>query len=197
MKKLAIILILLIVTQARSQKKSFEIETKSVTIENLIEFIVNDFEFKTGVKSNITIVVETKNTSISRDKKFFLKQAIHLTSKRLNTTDKITVISYNKNNGVVIKPTNVSNKETILNKIMRFKIKEYDDLFGIDLAYNLAKDNYEDNGRNLVLIVRDGENFVVDVEEEKRNDGKGKAVKAGIVINAIGLLPELISAIKN
>lgn len=197
MKKLAIILLLLLVTQARSQEKSFEIETKSVTIENLIEFIVNDFEFKTNVKSNITIVVETKNTSISRDKKFFLKQAIHLTSKRLNVTDKIAVISYNKNNGVVVKPTNVSSKETILNKIMRFKIKGYDDLFGIDLAYNLAKDNYVENGRNLVLIVRDGESFVVDIDEEKQNNGKGKAVKAGIVINAIGLLPELINAIKN
>jgi len=197
MKKLTIIFLLLSVVQARSQEKSFEIETKSVTIENLIEFIVNDFESKTAVKSNITIVVETKNVTISRDKKFFLKQAIHLTSKRLNATDKIAVISYNKNNGVVVKPTNVSNKETILNKIMRFKIKAYDDLFGINLAYNLAKDNYVDNGRNMVLIVRDGENFVVELEKEKQNDGKGKAVKAGIVINAIGLLPELINAIKD
>lgn len=197
MKKLAIILLLLSVTQARSQEKSFEIETKSVTIENLIEFIVNDFELKTKIKSNIIIVVETKNTSISRDKKFFLKQAIHLTSKRLNIKDNIAVISYNKNNGVVVKPTNISSKETILNKIMRFKIKEYDDLFGIDLAYNFAKDNYVENGRNLVLIVRDGENFVVNIDEEKQSNGKGKAVKAGIVINAIGLLPELISAIKN
>jgi len=197
MKKLAIIFLLILAVQARGQEKKSEIETKSVTIENLIEFIVNDFELKPEMKSNITIVVETKNNTISRDKKFFLKQAIHLTSKRLNVTDKITVISYNKNNGVVVKPTNVSNKETILNKIMRFKIKAYDDLFGIDLAYSLAKDNYMDNGRNLVLIVRDGENFIVELEKEKQNDGKGKAVKAGIVINAIGLLPELISAIKN
>jgi len=197
MKKLAIIFLLILAVQARGQEKKSEIETKSVTIENLIEFIVNDFELKPEMKSNITIVVETKNNTISRDKKFFLKQAIHLTSKRLNVTDKITVISYNKNNGVVVKPTNVSNKETILNKIMRFKIKAYDDLFGIDLAYSLAKDNYMDNGRNLVLIVRDGENFIVELEKEKQNDGKGKAVKAGIVINVIGLLPELISAIKN
>jgi len=197
MKKLAIIFLLILAVQARGQEKKSEIETKSVTIENLIEFIVNDFELKPEMKSNITIVVETKNNTISRDKKFFLKQAIHLTSKRLNVTDKITVISYNKNNGVVVKPTNVSNKETILNKIMRFKIKAYDDLFGIDLAYSLVKDNYMDNGRNLVLIVRDGENFIVELEKEKQNDGKGKAVKAGIVINVIGLLPELISAIKN
>jgi len=197
MKKLAIIFLLILAVQARGQEKKSEIETKSLTIENLIEFIVNDFELKPEMKSNITIVVETKNNTISRDKKFFLKQAIHLTSKRLNVTDKITVISYNKNNGVVVNPTNVSNKETILNKIMRFKIKAYDDLFGIDLAYSLAKDNYMDNGRNLVLIVRDGENFIVELEKEKQNDGKGKAVKAGIVINVIGLLPELISAIKN
>ena len=196
MKKLVIIL-LLVTIQARCQDKKNEIETKSVTIENLIEFIVNDFELKTEVKSNITIVVETKNSSISKDKKFFLKQAIHLTSKRLNATDKIAVISYNKNNGVVVKPTNVSNKETVLNKIMRFKIKTYDDLFGIDLAFNLAKENYMDNGRNLVLIVRDGKNFVIESENENQNVGKAKAVKAGIVINAIGLLPELISAIKN
>jgi len=199
MKNLATTLLLFVFIVMNAQTETTSIQTSSVTVDNLIEFIVNDFGPKvdTGVKTNVTLVVETKNFTISRDKKFFLKQALHLMSKRLNTSDKITVISYNKNNGVVLKPTSVSNKDVMLNKIMRFKVKEYDNLFGIDLAYNMAKENYKVNGRNLVIIVRDGENFVTELENEKQNNGKGGVVKTGAVISAIGLLPELISAIKN
>jgi len=196
MKNLATTILLFVFIIMNAQTERLNIVTNSVTVDNLIEFIVNDFEsiVETGMKSNITLVIETKNFTISRDKKFFLKQAIHLISKRLNTSDKVDLISYNKNNGVILKPTSISNKEAILNKIMKFKVKEYYNLFGIDLAYNFAKENYKANGRNLVIIVRDGENFITELVNEK--DGKASVVKTGVVISAIGLLPELINAIK-
>ncbi|PHS03927.1 MAG: hypothetical protein COA88_14745 [Kordia sp.] len=199
MKNFATALLLFAFIVMNAQTETMDIKTSSVTVDNLIEFIVNDFEYniETGIKSNITLVVETKNYTISRDKKFFLKQAIHLMSKRLNSYDKISVISYNKNNGVVFKPISVSNKDGMLNKIMRFKVKKHNDLFGIDLAYSMAKEHYEDNGRNLVIIVRDGENFVAGLEIDTQNEGEGRVVKTGVVISALGLLPGLINAIKN
>ena len=98
---------------------------------------------------------------------------------------------------MVFRPTSVSNKDGMLNKIMRFKVKKHNDLFGIDLAYSMAKENYEDNGRNLVIIVRDGENFVAGLEIDTQNEGEGRFVKTGVVISALGLLPGLINAIKN
>ncbi|NQY30312.1 MAG: hypothetical protein HRT69_12670, partial [Flavobacteriaceae bacterium] len=99
MKNFATALLLFAFIVMNAQTETMDIKTSSVTVDNLIEFIVNDFEYniETGIKSNITLVVETKNYTISRDKKFFLKQAIHLMSKRLNSYDKISVISYNKN----------------------------------------------------------------------------------------------------
>lgn len=198
MKNLATTLLFFVFIVMNAQTKTMSIETRSVTIDNLIEFIVNDFEsnIQTG-GDNITFVVETRNLVVSRDKKFFLKQAIHLMSKRLNSSDKISIVSYNKSNGVLLKPTSVSNKDGILNKVMKFKVKENNDLFGIDLAYNLAKDYYKEKGRNLVVIVRDGGNFVAESENERQDNKRGGVVKTGMVISAIGLLPELINAIKN
>lgn len=198
MKNLATTLLFFVFIVMNAQTKTMSIETRSVTIDNLIEFIVNDFEsnIQTG-GANITFVVETRNLVVSRDKKFFLKQAIHLMSKRLNSSDKISIVSYNKSNGVLLKPTSVSNKDGILNKVMKFKVKENNDLFGIDLAYNLAKDYYKEKGRNLVVIVRDGGNFVAESENERQDNKRGGVVKTGMVISAIGLLPELINAIKN
>jgi len=200
MKKLATTLLLFVFIVMNAQTETMSIETRSVTIDNLIEFIVSDFESNIqtgGGGANITFVVETRNLVVSRDKKFFLKQAIHLMSKRLKSSDKISIISYNKSNGVLLKPTSVANKDGILNKVMKFKVKENNDLFGIDLAYNLAKDNYKEKGINLVVIVRDGENFVAESENERQDNKRKGVVKTGMVISAIGLLPELINAIKN
>lgn len=192
MKNLITFAFLFLLMNLNAQEQLNKIETQSVTIDNLIEFIVSDFS--TIKKSNITFLVETKSTKISREKIFFLKQATDLLSKRLPSKSKITLVTYNKTNGVVLKPTQADNTDLIQTRLARFTIKNNNDTFGIDLAHSYATDNFIENGTNMIIMVRDGENFEA---EDMVGTSGNKAVKTGAFISAIGLLPELINAIKN
>lgn len=191
MKNLITFAFLFLFVSLNAQEQLNKIETQSVTIDNLIEFIVSDFS--TNKKSNITFLVETKSVKISREKIFFLKQATDLLSKRLPIKSKIALVTYNKTNGVVLKPTFADNTDLIQTRLARFKIKNNNDTFGIDLAHLYASDNFIENGTNMIIMVRDGENF--EAEDMVEISGN-KAVKTGAFISAIGLLPELINAIK-
>lgn len=191
MKNFTTFVLLFLFVSLNAQEKAITIETQSVTIDNLIEYIVSDFS--TSKKSNITLLVETKSTKISREKIFFLKQAIDLLGKRMPIKSKITLVTYNKTNGVVLKPTFASNTDLIQTRVARFKVKNVDGAFGIDLAHSYANVNFVANGTNVIIMVRDGENFEA---EEMVQNSENKSLKTGALISAIGLLPEIINAIK-
>lgn len=195
MRTILTVLSMLFAFTVQAQQK---IETLNITIDELIPFIVDNVpnNSESGIESNIVVLVETKSRLVSREKTFYLKQAFHLLGKRLSENSKVSLISYNVQNGVVLKPTAVSNSNIIQSKIIQFKVKKDNDAYGIDLAYKQANESYKEGGMNKIIFVRDGDNFESGITEQSQPEKKKKG-KNAVLITTIGLIPELIAIIKN
>lgn len=90
------ILTVFIAMSSIAQEKN--IITKSVSLDNLITFIVDnyatqnenlEFDFQ-----NITFLIQVPETSLSIEDKVILKQAFKILSNRLTEDDLISIITY-------------------------------------------------------------------------------------------------------
>ena len=144
MKHLTITFALLLITSmAISQEKN--IETKSVSIDNLISFIVDHIESKTEDSElpieNITFLLQTPANDLLIEHKVILNQAFKLVSKRLTEEDYISIITYTGFNGIALNQTSPKDLKLILYTIDNLKpsVKEfYKD--GIELAYEYTNE---------------------------------------------------------
>ncbi len=200
--KTIITLIFVVFTIAPSIAQEKNIETFSVSIENLIPFIVDNYASSFNDESankNLTFLIQVSGVGLDIESKIILKQAFKLLSKRLTENDNISIVTYSGFNGVALKQTSPKNLKKILFAINDFKsnVKEfYKD--GIELAYAYTKKNFKDDAINSVIIIRNPNasisdtaynNSAVTIQPKKKNNA--------VLITAISLLPELIAIIKN
>lgn len=197
---ITLILVTFTITSGIAQEKN--IETFSVSIENLIPFIVDNYASSFNDESankNLTFLIQVSRTGLDVESKIVLKQAFKLLSKRLTENDNISIVTYSGFNGVALKQTSPKNIKKILFAINDFKsnVKEFHK-DGIELAYTYMKKNFKDDAINSVIIVRNPNasisdtaytNSAVNVQPKKKNNA--------VLITAISLLPELIAIIKN
>ncbi len=177
------------------------IETKSVSIEQLITFIIEHIEAKEEGSEfpiqNITFLVQVQPNDLALEDKVILKQAFKLISNRLTNDDTISLIAYSGMNGVALKQTSPKQIKGILFAIENLKssIKEFHS-DGIALAYDYAKENFSEESINTVIMIRTSNN---NNEEHTANQATVTTKKKNnaVLITAIALLPEIISVIKN
>ena len=200
MKHLIQLVVLLLVTvQLHSQEKT--ITTESVTLDNLLTFVIDHFE-NDGESQNLTFLLKTYDYGFSSEDKFVLKQTFKILSKRLTGDDYVSISTYNSFSGLILKKTSPQDLKKVLYAIEHPKANI--DAFatdGIDLAYQYAKESYEDNYENKVIMVRLPErksevrNSIANLQPTATVKPRGNG--AAVVLSALALLPELISVIKN
>lgn len=202
MKKLIkVLFILLIVAQVQGQEQ--KIETQSVAIDDLISFVVTNYNSQEAQQRNITFLIQTNESTLEAENKILLKQAFKILSERLTDHSKISLVTYSKFSGLALKPTSPKELKLILHTLNDLKgnISEFHN-DGIQLAYNHTEQNRIENATNTVVMIRihnKSQSEVVNVKQEKKAEEKAKKKKSTDVLlaTAIGLLPELISLIKN
>jgi len=192
-KKNLMVLMLLITTFLQAQEKN--IKTKSVDIENLITFVVENYKSNKKAESqpkNIFLLIQFNN-DISEEKKIILKQSIKLISSRLTKEDKISILTYSGVNGVALKQTNATKTKKILNSIQDFNlsIKEMQKN-GIAYAYTYANDHFDEDSINSIIMVRNSNPTPIAANQKQK-----KRRNNTILLTAITLLPEVLSVIKN
>lgn len=199
--KALITLILTAFLATTSIAQEMNIETKSVTLDNLITFTVENYSVKSedteSDQQNISFLIQVPETNLSIEDNVILKQAFKLLSNRLTEDDLISIITYSGFNGVALKHAEPNAIKKILHTINNFKssIKEFHQ-DGIELAYKYAKENFDEEAINSVVMVRnpnissENDNTVLmSVKPQKKNNA--------VLITAISLLPELLAIIKN
>ncbi len=199
--KALITLILTAFLATTSIAQEMNIETKSVALDNLITFIVENYSVKSedteSDQQNISFLIQVPETNLSIEDKVILKQAFKLLSNRLTEGDLISIITYLGFNGLALKQVEPNDIKKILHTINNFKssIKEFHQ-DGIELAYKYAKENFDEEAINSVVMVRNpnisSENnntLLMPVKPQKKNNA--------VLITAISLLPELLAIIKN
>lgn len=194
--KALITIIFVAFTIAPSIGQEFDIETKSVELDNLISFIVNNYNDDSESK-NITFLIQVNSEEMDGENLIMLKQGFKLISQRLDEHSNISIVAYSKFNGVALKMTSPKEIKLILHTLSDLKgsISEfYKD--GISLAYKKAEENYNEELENIVVMIRvnkKAENEIVDIENRDKKKKKSNA----FLITALALLPELIELIKN
>ena len=130
--------------------------------------------------SNLVFLVDVSGSMNEPDKLPLLKSAFRLLVKQIRPQDRVAIVVYAGNAGLVLPPTSGDNGEAILKALNSLEAGgSTAGGAGIQLAYKVAKDNFIRSGNNRVILATDGDfNVGVSSDEElvrliesKRDDG--------------------------
>lgn len=118
-------------------------------------------------QSNIIFLVDVSGSMDESNKLPLLKSSLKVLLSRLRPQDKVGIVVYAGNAGMVLAPTSAAEKETIANALDHLQAGgSTAGGAGIELAYKLAKENFIKGGNNRVVLATDGD-FNVGVSSEK------------------------------
>lgn len=130
--------------------------------------------------SNLVFLIDVSGSMNEENKLPLLKTSFRILLEKLRPQDKVAIVTYAGNAGVVLEPTSAKNKEKILAALENLSAGgSTAGGQGIELAYKLAQENLVKKGNNRVILATDGD-FNVGVSdnselqkliEEKRKSG--------------------------
>lgn len=138
-------------------------------------------------KSNLVFLIDVSGSMDEPDKLPLLKSAFSNLVEVLGENDKISIVVYAGDSGVVLDSVRGNNKDIILDAI--------DDLSaggstggagGIDLAYKLAEKNYIKGGNNRIILATDGDFNVGPSSVEELEDIISEKRESGIFLSVLG-----------
>ena len=130
--------------------------------------------------SNLVFLIDVSGSMNDSNKLPLLKKSLELLVNNLRENDKVSIVVYAGAAGVVLEPTSGANKTAILEALDRLSAGgSTAGAAGIELAYQLAQENFIKDGNNRVILATDGDfnvgtSAVKDLEtliEEKRKTG--------------------------
>ncbi|MBT3169200.1 MAG: DUF3520 domain-containing protein [Candidatus Cloacimonetes bacterium] len=130
-------------------------------------------------QSNLVFLLDVSGSMNSINKLGLVKKAFKLLVKNLKPTDRVSIVVYAGAAGLVLPPTNGNNKDVILAAIDRLSAGgSTAGGAGIKLAYQIAKENFIEQGNNRIILATDGDfnigvsdtsELVKYIEEEREN----------------------------
>jgi len=108
--------------------------------------------------ANIVFLIDVSGSMESEDKLPLLKSAFMLLTDQLRAQDKVSIIVYAGNSGMVLPPTSGADKSTIKDVLSRLEAGgSTAGGAGIQLAYKVAVENFIQGGNNRVVLATDGD----------------------------------------
>jgi Ca-activated chloride channel family protein len=108
--------------------------------------------------NNLVFLIDVSGSMTSEDKLPLLKSAFRLLVNELRPQDRVALVVYAGQAGVVLPPTPGSQKEVILEAIDRLEAGgSTAGGAGIRLAYDVAQQSFMANGNNRVILATDGD----------------------------------------
>jgi len=130
--------------------------------------------------ANLVFLIDVSGSMMEENKLPLVKKSLQLLVKQLRPQDRVAITVYAGNAGLVLPSTSGSNKEKIMEAINSLEAGgSTAGGAGIKLAYKVAKENFNEEGNNRVILCTDGD-FNVGVSsdgelvrmiEEKRGTG--------------------------
>ncbi len=130
--------------------------------------------------SNFVFLLDVSGSMEDENKLPLLRKSFKLLLDQLSQQDKVSIVVYAGAAGVVLPPTNASNKDKIIDALDKLQAGgSTAGGEGIELAYKLASENLIKGGNNRVILATDGDFNVgtsstgdlVTMIEEKRKTG--------------------------
>ncbi len=192
---------ILVIPNCSAQEKN--IQTHSVTLDQLIGFVVETYKTDQGnieEPHNIVFLLQYNGQPLPAEEAVLIKQAFKILSSRLSEETLISIATYSGVNGIALQQTPSTDLKKILNTIenLQASIKEFHD-DGIAMAYDYMNTHFDEDFQNSIVIIRNpnssSTSITSNIQATKEEKSKGKP--SAIVLTAIALLPEIISVIKN
>ncbi|MEL7250939.1 MAG: von Willebrand factor type A domain-containing protein [Bacteroidota bacterium] len=137
--------------------------------------------------SNLTFLLDVSGSMGAPNKLPLVKQSIEFLLDRLRPEDQIAFVVYAGAAGVVLPPTTVAEKETILTALQNLKSGgSTAGGRGIRLAYELAREYFIESGNNRVILATDGD-FNVGISSESALEALiEEEKKSGVFLTTLG-----------
>jgi len=108
--------------------------------------------------NNLTFLIDVSGSMMSPDKLALVKEGLELLVNQLRPKDRVAIVVYAGNAGLVLPSTPGSDKGAILSAIQSLEAGgSTAGGAGIKLAYDVAKQNFIDGGNNRVILATDGD----------------------------------------
>lgn len=135
--------------------------------------------------SNIVFLLDVSG-SMSEDLKL-VKSAMKVLVEQLREGDKVSIVVYAGAAGLVLPPTDGSNKTKIINALNQLQGGgSTAGGEGIQLAYEIAKENFIENGNNRIILATDGDFNVGMSSDREMEDLIIEKRKTGIYLTCLG-----------
>ncbi len=107
--------------------------------------------------ATLTFVIDTSGSMDRDDRLGLVKQSLTILVDELNDDDRVAIVTYSDTSGVVLEPTRVSDRDEILDAIDGLETGGSTNLeSGLREGYALARDAFNEDGINRVIIASDG-----------------------------------------
>jgi len=137
--------------------------------------------------ANLVFLIDVSGSMESPDKLPLLKSAFRLLTKQLTAKDRVTLVVYAGNSGVVLEPTAGDHQAQILAAIDRLEAGgSTHGSAGIQLAYAMAEASRIKGGINRVILATDGDFNVGTVNQEQLIDLIEQKRCKGITLTTLG-----------
>lgn len=130
--------------------------------------------------NNLVFLIDVSGSMDEPDRLPLIKSALQLLAEQMREEDKVSIVVYAGNAGLVLPPTSGAHKDRIKDALEKLEAGgSTAGGAGIELAYKTCKENFLPNGNNRVILATDGD-FNVGVSsdgelvrmiEKKREDG--------------------------
>ena len=137
--------------------------------------------------SNLVFLIDVSGSMSSRNKLPLLKDAMALLTDNLGEDDRVSIVTYASGTNVVL--DGVAGDKT--NKINR----AFDNLYasgatngegGIELAYEIAQDNFIEGGNNRIILATDGDFNIGKCSQDELKDLISEKKETGVFLSVLG-----------
>ena len=137
--------------------------------------------------SNIVFLVDVSGSMNDENKLPLLKESMRVMVKELRAIDKVSIVVYAGAAGVVLPPTSGANKTEIMNAFNNLTAGgSTAGGEGIELAYQLAQENFIKNGNNRIVLATDGDFNVGPASDKEMEQLIEEKRKSGIYLTCLG-----------
>ena len=117
-----------------------------------------DIPYESLPASNMVFLIDVSGSMGAENKLPLLKSSMRLLVNNLRAKDKVSIVVYAGAAGVVLPPTSGADKEKIINSLENLNAGgSTAGGAGIQLAYKIAAENFQEGGNNRVILATDGD----------------------------------------
>jgi Ca-activated chloride channel homolog len=138
--------------------------------------------------SSLTFLVDVSGSMSPQDRLPLVKQALQMLVRQLRSQDRVSLVVYAGSSGVVLPPTNGDRSDVILGAIDRLDAGgSTNGAGGIRLAYQMARQSFQKNGNNRVILATDGDFNVGVTSDDELVRLIENERKSGVFLSVLGV----------